>query len=719
MGDVYQATDTRLGRTVAIKVSRAEFSARFEREARAVAALNHPHICQLYDVGPNYLVMEFVDGAPIGPPGDAARLVALAAQIADALVAAHAAGIVHRDLKPDNILVTKDGQVKVLDFGLATGGAGASALDAQATQAATAVGTAVGTVAYMSPEQARGDAVDVRSDLWSLGVILYELATGARPFGGATAAVVFERILNHAAPSMRDSDAHVPAGLSTIVAKLLEKDRSRRYQSAADVRVDVTRLARPATHHAGAAHHASIVVLPFGNLSPDPENEFFADGLTEEVIADLSGIRALRVISRSSAMRFKGKDRDLAAIARELNVRYVLEGSVRRAGSNLRVTAQLVDAETDSPVWAEKYSGTVDDVFAIQEEISRKIVKALQIKLTESESRAVAERPIDNPAAYDCYLQARHELFLVTPESLDRARTMVDRGLALIGENPLLLATRGMVSWYYVNFSIRPEERYLDEAASYATRALDQDPSAFVGIFLRGLVAAKRGDIEAAVRDMRRARELKPGDVVVTTELCRHLFASGQTSGEADLSLRDEMLRVDPLNPWAWGQAGHWYAAAGEPVAAEQAARRAIELSDRNPVRGYSASILARLGRRDEAISLYEEMALALGNTPYGSLGAFLSRALRGDAGGAVAQVTPALERSARWVEFLAWFLSEGYALIGRRTEAVRWLREAVGQGLINYPLISSDPFLESLRGDAEYEALMQQVKQRWQAFSA
>jgi serine/threonine protein kinase len=226
MGDVYRATDTRLGRTVAIKVSRDEFSARFEREARAVAALNHPHICQLYDVGPNYLVMEFVDGTPIRPPGDAAQLVALAAQVADALVAAHAAGIVHRDLKPDNVLVTTDGRVKVLDFGLATGGA--SVHDALVTQAATAAGTTVGTVAYMSPEQARGETVDARSDLWSLGIILYELATGARPFSGATTATVFERILNQSVPTLPGSGAHVPAGLSPIVAKLLEKDRARR-----------------------------------------------------------------------------------------------------------------------------------------------------------------------------------------------------------------------------------------------------------------------------------------------------------------------------------------------------------------------------------------------------------------------------------------------------------------------------------------------------------
>jgi serine/threonine protein kinase len=719
MGEVYQATDTRLGRTVAIKVSRDEFSERFEREARAVAALNHPHICQLYDIGPNYLVMEFVDGGPIRPPDDAARLVALATQIADALMAAHATGIVHRDLKPDNILVTKDGQVKVLDFGLAIGGVGGDAVakDALATQVATVVGTTVGTVAYMSPEQARGEAVDARSDLWSLGVLLYELSTGARPFGGLTQAVVFDRILNQALPPLRESGAHVPAGLSPIVAKLLEKDRARRYQSAADVRADLTRLTQAGSPN--ASRQASVVVLPFGNLSPDPDNEFFADGLTEEVIADLSGIRALRVISRSSAMRFKGKERDLSAIARELNVRYVLEGSVRRAGSSLRVTAQLVDAETDSHVWAEKYSGTIEDVFAIQEEISRKIVKALQVQLTDAESRAVAERPIDNPAAYDCYLRAHHEIFNITPESLARAEKLADAGLALIGENPLLLATRGLVSWYYLNFSIRPEQRYLDEAASFANRALHQDPESFLGIYLRGLVAAKRGDIEEAVRDLRLACERKPGGAEVGTELARHLFSAGQEQSGQTRSMLEGARRIDPFNSLNWVQQAWYDHGSKRPVEAERAARRALELSERSsPARAYGAYTLALIGRRDEAITLFEEVAATLGDTPYGSLSAFFAGALQVDQA-ATRHVTPLLEQSARWVEYLALFLAEGYALIGHRDEALRWLHGAFQQGFISYPFLMRDPFLESLHGDAEYEALMQQVKQRWQAFSA
>ena len=344
MGEVYRATDMRLGRTVAIKKSREEFSERFEREARAVAALNHPNICQLYDVGPNYLVMEFVDGTPVEPPGDRARLLDVASQIADALIAAHAAGIVHRDLKPDNILVTRDGRVKVLDFGLAIGGLTSGAPDALATQAATAAGTTVGTVAYMSPEQARGEAVDARSDLWSLGIVLYELATGVRPFGGATAAVVFEGILNQSPPPLRDSGAQVPAGLSPIVARLLEKDRRLRYQSAADLRSDLTRLAQPAVEGRAAESRPSIAVLPFASMSRDADDEYFSDGLTEEIINLLAQLPGLKVIARTSAFAFKGKNEDIRRIAETLGVTTALEGSVRRSGTRLRVTAQLIHA---------------------------------------------------------------------------------------------------------------------------------------------------------------------------------------------------------------------------------------------------------------------------------------------------------------------------------------------------------------------------------------
>jgi TolB-like protein/Tfp pilus assembly protein PilF len=576
----------------------------------------------------------------------------------------------------------------------------------------------------MSPEQTVGDStVDGRSDIYSLACLLFETLTGSPPFRGGTSAEVARKRLTEAAPRLRTSVSSVPAGIDEAVAKALARDPGERFATAdAFAAALMPAAAAPGPARDDAADSAApkgLVVLPFANLSPDPENEFFSDGLTEEVIADLSGISALRVISRTSAMRFKGTDKDLRAIARELNVRYVLEGSVRRAGSSLRVTAQLVEADTDSHVWAEKYSGSIDDVFAIQEEISRKIVKALQIKLTDTEARAVAQRPIDNPAAYDCYLQAHHEMLRFTPKSLDRAQKLVDAGLALMGENPLLLATRGLVSWYFVNFSIRPEERYLDEATSFAARALARDPNAFLGIFVRGLVAAKRGDIAGAVRDMRRAFELKPGDASVVMELARHLFSAGQEHSDLGRSVSEMALQADPLNPLNWAQRAWTHYTTGRLAEAEQASERALELSDHgNPARAYAAYGLVLGGRRSEAIAIFDEVASALGDSPYGSLSAFLARALQGDADRAVAHVTPLLEKSAHWVEYLAWFLANGYALIGRRDDALHWLRETIALGFINYPVLARlDPSLESLRSDTEYKALMEQVERRWRAF--
>ena len=729
MAAVYLADDPKHHRQVAIKVFNADLAEvlgkdRFLREIELTAGLAHPHILPLYDSGVAdgfaYYVMPFVEGKTLREllaekgrlPLDEA--LSIIKGVTDALAFAHRKGIIHRDIKPENVLL-QGGHALVADFGIAR------ALSLAGDVALTQTGMIVGTPSYMSPEQTVGDStVDARSDIYSLACLLFEALTGAPPFKGGTAADVARRRLTEAAPRLGTSTANVPAAIDEAVAKALARNPKDRFSTAEEFAAALKGLRAGAGEAAGAASAKAptkgLVVLPFANLSPDPENEFFADGLTEEVIADLSGISALRVISRTSAMRFKGSGKDLRTIAGELNVRYVLEGSVRRAGSSLRVTAQLVDADTDSHVWAEKYSGSIDDVFAIQEEISRKIVKALQVKLSDTESRKVAERPIDNPAAYDCYLQAHHEMMRFTPASLDRAQKLADAGLALIGENPLLLATRGMVSWYYLNFSIRPEERYLDEAASFAARALQHDPSAFLGIYLRGLVAAKRGEIEEAVRDIRRACALKPGDAA-TLELMRFLFTAGHTS---DAVLADAQ-QIDPLNPLVWTQSSFACFASGRREEAEQAGRKAHDLSaPGSPVRCYIALLQLWMGQREQAIADFDEVASVLGTTPYGALSSFLARALQGDAAAAVSHVTPLLEQSARWVEYLAWMLAGGYAMIGRRDEALRWLRQSVELGFINYPVLSKlDPALEPLRGDAEYQALMQQVHQRWQAFDA
>ncbi len=370
MGEVWKARDMRLQRDVAVKVLPQAFATdadrirRFQQEARAVAALNHPNICQIHDVGPDYIVLEYVEGSPLcGPLPDAdARRLAL--QVASALEAAHKCGLLHRDLKPANVLVTTDGRAKLLDFGIAK-------LVTTDDLTRTAEGEVVGTAPYMSPEQVQGKTLDARSDVFSFGAVLYELLSGERAFGGESSADVLSAVL-------RDTPRPLAASpLSRIAGRCLEKDASHRYQTMAEVRAaleDVTRAPQEA--------EPSIAVLPFENLSADKDNEYFGDGLAEEIINALTRIPGLKVIARTSAFAFKGKHEDIRRIASALGVTTVLEGSVRKAGSRIRVTAQLITAADGSHLWSERYDRELADVFAVQDEIAAAITQALHVKLS-------------------------------------------------------------------------------------------------------------------------------------------------------------------------------------------------------------------------------------------------------------------------------------------------------------------------------------------------
>ena len=390
MGEVWKARDTRLNRVVAIKRLKGEHGARFQREAQAIAALNHPNICTLHDVGPDYLVMEFVDGKPVAGPLPADDAVRLAIQIAGALEEAHGRGIVHHDLRPANILITAKGTAKLLDFGIAT-----LMTDPGTDVTRTFESTAIGSPAYMSPEQARGEALDQRSDVFSFGAVLYELLSGHRPFDGASSVEVLTAVLRDEPPPLRTSPE-----IGRIVTRCLSKIPAQRFQTMADVKAALEQLSTKS-----AAPRPSIAVLPFANMSSDKEQEFFSDGLAEEIINALAQIPDLDVTARTSAFAFRGAAQNIRAIAETLNVRTILEGSVRRSGNRIRVTAQLINAEDGYHLWSQRYDRELADVFAVQDEIAAAIAAALQVRLVGRS--AAVERRVPNLAAYEAFLKGQ------------------------------------------------------------------------------------------------------------------------------------------------------------------------------------------------------------------------------------------------------------------------------------------------------------------------
>ncbi|HXQ27002.1 MAG TPA: protein kinase [Candidatus Acidoferrales bacterium] len=530
MGEVWKARDTRLDRIVAIKQLKGQHTARFEQEARVIAALNHPHICQLYDIGPDYLVLEYVEGEPPKGPLPPAEAVRLALEIAGALEEAHRRGILHRDLKPANILVTKRGGVKLLDFGLAKLMADA---DTDVTQ--TMEGTVLGTAAYMAPEQAEGKPVDARAEIFSFGAVLYEILSGNRAFRGNSTGTVLSAVLrDDPAPLQTTTD------LQRIVARCLSKQPQDRFPSVTDLRV--------ALEQVGASKPAdqkpSIAVLPFANMSRDADDEYFSDGLAEEIINALVKVPGLRVIARTSAFAFKGQNTDIRKIAETLGVTNILEGSVRRAGNRIRVTAQLITAADGSHLWSERYDRQMEDIFAVQDEISAAIASALKLKLSPEPTALHRHQP--NLQAYEAYLRYRQYQWSLTPESLRRSRECLEQAIALDPE--FALPYVGLADHHLSQTWVgMPPDEAMPRARKLAQRALELDPDLPEAHGMLGIVAGQYDlDWKEAERRFRlaTARDPVPWHVRAWYS-CFYLLPVGrleEARQEAERALEDNPL---------------------------------------------------------------------------------------------------------------------------------------------------------------------------------
>ncbi|MCM3876711.1 MAG: tetratricopeptide repeat-containing serine/threonine-protein kinase [Thermoanaerobaculia bacterium] len=765
MGEVYRARDGRLERAVALKVLPEEFfedkerSARFEREAKLLAAVNHPNIAAIHSFeevsGRHLLVMELLEGTTLREKLDAGLVATrqaadYALQIAKGLSAAHEKGIVHRDLKPENLFVTKDGHLKILDFGLAKRTEHERTGDETSapTAARTDPGTVMGTVGYMSPEQVKGHAVDHRSDIFSFGAILYELLSGRKAFKRDSAAETIAAILKEEPPDLSESGRSVPPALDHIATHCLEKSREDRFQSAKDIvfalseasapvvgggsqEVPAPRVSkrksllpaaagvfvligagtavllnrRPAAPASSAAAGPSIAVLPFTNLSSEKDQEYFSDGLSEELRGLLTKVKELRVAGRASSFAFKGKTEDLASIGQKLHVTTVLEGSVRRAGGQLRVSTQLVNVADGYQIWAETYDRKLTDVFAVQDEIAGAVVAALKVKLLPQEGPAASQHHTSNPEAYNQYLLGRQFSNRSNPDSFRRAHECYANAIALDPRYAAAYAGLAITEFGLSEDakSTAAEAEGRQKAIAAADRAISLDPALAEGYSARGYLRSWISwDWTGAQADFERALSLEPGDSTTLRNQSILLSSVGRLP-EAVAAAR-KATELDPLSASAWHYLGRHLNASRQLPEARKAFLRALEINPERIYVHFLFGVTSLLGKepgtalpefRREPSETHRLAGVAMAEHDLGH----------------PTEAQHALdELIARHARASAYQIAEVYAWRTERHKAFEWLDRAYAQRDAGLSYVKSDPLLAKVRDDPRHAAMLKRM---------